>query len=268
MVVLTATPKPKPQHSIYVATPCYGCQVTHAYTASILRLQAECMIRGITIFVDFMGNESLIQRARNMMTARFMKNAEFTHLLFIDADIAFDPTTVFRMLEFDKDVMASIYPKKSIDWDKVGEKLRAHDTEPVHQMGLDFNINIDAPSAQVKDGFVKVLDAATGFMMIKRHILDTLCRNFPELLCMNDIPGSREDIPEYVALFDCMLETMPDGCKRPLSEDYSFCRRVQQIQGNVYVDFASTLCHVGNTLLWNVLPAAAPAVQNPEEKSE
>lgn len=240
-----------PESSLYVATPCYGCLVTHAYTSSILRLQAECMRRGITCFIDFIGNESLVQRARNVLAARFLKRRDdFTHFLFIDADIAFDPETVFRMLEFDKDVTTSIYPKKSIDWNMVSQKLKANADEPVHQMGLDFNINIIGHSTQVVDGFMKVLDAATGFMMMKRSLLEKMAHKFANTLtCENDIPGSRDDIPFYVALFDCILEPLPNGKFRALSEDYSFCRRVQELGGHVYVDVSSVLCHTGNMLL-------------------
>ena len=248
IVELPSTSAPEP--ALYVATPCYGCLVTHAYTSSILRLQAECMRRGITCFIDFIGNESLVQRARNVLTARFLKRKDFTHFLFIDADIAFDPETVFRMLQFDKDVTTAIYPKKSIDWDMVSKKLKARADEPVHQMGLDFNINIVGHSTQVVDGFMKVLDAATGFMMIKRTLLEKLAKTHTKtLLCENDIPGSRDEIPEYVALFDCILEPLPNGKFRALSEDYSFCRRVQDLGGDVYVDVSSVLCHTGNMLL-------------------
>jgi len=40
----------------------------------------------------------------------------FTHLLFIDADIHFDPRDVIALLALDKDVIGAPYPKKSIKW--------------------------------------------------------------------------------------------------------------------------------------------------------
>ena len=69
------------------------------------------------------GNESLITRARNTIVQLFM-DGDYTHLLFIDADLAFNPTAVIRMLEYDKDVVTGIYPRKTIDWIKVKKRLK------------------------------------------------------------------------------------------------------------------------------------------------
>jgi hypothetical protein len=227
---------------LYLATPCFGCAMALPYLASVLALQGMCMQRGVQVLVDFIGNESLVQRARNVLTARFLKS-QATHLLFIDADIAFDPATVFRLLDFDKDVATAVYPKKMIDWPAVEAKLAQASTEPIAQMGLDFNINIAGQSAQVQDGFIRVLDSATGFMLIQRGVLERMCARFKdELHCVNDIIGTSQSVPDYVAVFDCMID--PES-RRYLSEDYAFCRRLQQMGGEIWADVASPLAHLG-----------------------
>ena len=232
---------------LYVATPCYGCTVTLAYMMSVLNLQAACMKTGVHIEMDFLGNESLVQRARNIMVARFLKS-RCTHMLFIDADIEFHPDTVMRLLAFDKDVVTAVYPKKMIDWSQLEARLQQKDnSEPVGQMGLDFNLNLDTSKpVKVENGFVNVLDAATGFMLIKRSILETMADHYRrELHCVNDIMGTMQATPDYVALFDCMID--PDT-RRYLSEDYAFCRRLQQMGGEIWADVASPLAHVGVSL--------------------
>ena len=45
------------------------------------------------------------------------------------------------------------------------------------------------------------------------------------------------------ALFDCIID--PDS-KRYLSEDYTFCRRWQQMGGDVFLDPRTALNHVGH----------------------
>ena len=237
---LPAPPATRP--SLYLATPCFGCAMALPYLASVLALQGACMQRGVQVFVDFIGNESLVQRARNILAARFLKSGA-THLLFIDADIAFDPETVFRLLDFNKDVVTAVYPKKMIDWAAVEAKLAQGSAEPVPQMGLDFNINIAGQSAQAVNGFVQVLDSATGFMLIQRGVLERMCARFrDELHCVNDIIGTSQSTPDYVAVFDCMID--PDT-RRYLSEDYAFCRRLQQMGGEIWADIASPLAHLG-----------------------
>jgi hypothetical protein len=236
---------------LYIATPCYGCQMTTAYMLSLLQLRDECDRRGIECFVDFIGNESLVQRARNIFAARFLRSSS-THLLFIDADIGFRPEAVFRLLEANKEIAASVYPKKAFNWDSVAHKLKGKGrvgdhAEPTHMMGLDYNINIEGGSATVEKGFCKVLDAATGFMMLRKDAVQRLADAYKDTLtCVNDLPGDRESagyVKEYVALFDCMIDPKT---RRYLSEDYSLNRRAQAVGIETWVDLGATLCHVGN----------------------
>ena len=39
--------------------------------------------------------------------------------MFIDSDIDFNASTIFKMLEKDKDIIAAPYPMKYIDWGKI-----------------------------------------------------------------------------------------------------------------------------------------------------
>lgn len=262
--VATPTPPPRARTKVYLATPCYGCHMTIPFLISVLGLQSACAQRGIELQIDFVGNESLVERARCILMARFLKS-DSTHLLFIDADIGFRAESVFRLVDFDKDVTTAVYSKKSFDWGKVKEKLGAGTKEPVHQTGLDFNINIASDKEAITpEGFVKVLDAATGFMLIKRAVLERMTAHYhDELNCVNDIQG--QQIKEYVALFQCLIDP---HTRRFLSEDFSFCRRYQQLGGDIWADLASPLSHIGTNIftgdirnrLAAPVPAVAPAV--------
>lgn len=230
--------------SLYIATPCYGCCMRTEFMVSILKLQALCIQSKIAMSFDALGNDSLVQRARNILVSRFLKSG-CTHLLFIDADIAFEPAAVLRLILHDKDITSAVYPKKSINWDAIKQKRASGDsTEDVRAEGLDYNINIkQGERIEVENGFVKVLDTATGFMLCKRSALEKLAKEFKdELYCVNDIPGSRDTVPEYIALFDCMV--CPET-KRYLSEDYSLCRRAQSIGLDIWADLATPLAHIG-----------------------
>ena len=231
---------------IYVASPCYSGILTARYATSLLRLHALCLQYGLQLIIDFMGNESLIPRGRNVFCGRFLKIDDATHLLFIDSDIGFDPLTVVRMLLHDKDVVTGVYPKKNINWDLVKQKLSDGTEEPIEGMGLDFNINLvgsQLSSGDIENGFARVLDAPTGMMLISRDVLQRVSDHYrDELLCVNDISGSRELVPEYVAVFDCMRCPVS---KRALSEDFAFCRRAQAIDIEIWADLASPLSHTG-----------------------
>jgi hypothetical protein len=222
---------------IFVATPAYGCMVTTSYLSSLLMLRVECGRRNLPCMIDFIGNESLITRARNLLVEQFLKT-DATHLLFIDSDVSFVPESVFSMLQADKDVICSIYPKKTYLWKKLEDS--SSEKEPLRQRCLDFNINIVKSAPIEKGRYCKVLDAATGFMMIKRSVIERMKPAFPSLLCKNDVAGY--DIKEYVALFDCMID--PES-RRYLSEDYAFCRRWQSLGGEIWADIGNVMGHEG-----------------------
>jgi hypothetical protein len=211
--------------------------------SSILGLQATLSKIGVGMSIDLIGNESLVTRARNILVRRFL-NSTASHLLFIDADIGFDPNTVERLLNADKDVAVAVYPKKHIDWSMVKRKAQdTNDSEPIHAAGLDFNINLAEQQTVVTDGFCKVLDAATGFMLIRRQVIERMYESYrEELFCVNDL-ANRDVLPDYVAIFDCMI---CPKTRRNLSEDYAFCRRWQAIGGEIYADLQSPLLQQGS----------------------
>lgn len=259
--------EPTTPKSLYLGLPCYACMLNNTFMASLIALQALCAQNGIQIYMDFVGNESLIPRARNILIQRFLQTKGFTHFLFIDSDIGFNPESVLRLLKFNKNITSAVYAKKSIDWALVKRKIAAGAQEDIRQMGIDFNLNLIAPQTPV-DGFVKVLDVATGFLMMSRGVLEKMAWYFgplgPEgvkdLTCKNDIQG--QNVDTYVALFDCLIDPSPPH--RYLSEDYAFCRRYQQMiadsrsgcdpEDGIWASLAEPLAHVGsNVFSGNIL---------------
>jgi hypothetical protein len=67
----------------------------------------------------------------------FLDNPSNIHLLLVDADIGFEVAQVLRMLAFNKEVVASIYPLKQIRWDKAAVS-RAQKSEAPEQAPLNF----------------------------------------------------------------------------------------------------------------------------------
>jgi hypothetical protein len=226
--------------NIFIGIPCYACMMTNSFAASLIALQALCAQRGVQIYMDFVGNESLIERARNILVKRFIQQPNFTHMMFIDADIGFNPQSVLRLLEFDKDCTSAVYPKKSINWGLVKEKVSKGSTEDIRQMGLDFNINPICNDPH-DNGFIKVLDVATGFLLMKRGMIERMYEHYKEeLFAVNDIQG--QNVADYIAIFACSIDKKT---KRFLSEDYAFCRRWQEIGGDVWADITTVLSHTG-----------------------
>src|SRR5580700_3022272 len=108
---------------IVVGTPCFGGVVTQDYAMSLIQLTALAPQAGFDVAIVMLGNDALITRARSAIMAKFLDNPATTHLLFIDADICFAPEQVVRMLRFDRDFVAGLYPAKIIDWQQLSQRF-------------------------------------------------------------------------------------------------------------------------------------------------
>ena len=215
------------KHNIFIATPCYGGMLTDQYFLSMFRLSQTLMQHGINFRITTLRNESLITRARNIITAMFLES-ECTHLFFVDSDIEFQAQDVLRALAYDKDIMAAAYPKKAL---------------PV-QYAINFKfLDDEKRRIRVENGAVEVLDASTGFFMIKRRVIEKMIQAHPELHYRNDSNIDPKFNKYCYSLFDTIHD--PDD-NRYLSEDYTFCRRWQKLGGEIWLDPNTKLNHVGS----------------------
>ena len=164
-------------NKIFIGTPCYGGMITADYFKSCMQLVALASSRKIELQFGTIGNESLITRARNTLVQLFM-DGDYTHLLFIDSDLAFNPEAVLRMLDYDKDVVTGIYPRKTIDWIKVKKKLKDNPNmyeDELLASSLQYNLNVKNPNhILLEKGFIEVMDGPTGFMLIKREVFSKM----------------------------------------------------------------------------------------------
>jgi len=192
------------------------------------------------------GHDSLITRSRNTIVSSFLDMPQATHLMFIDADIAFQPEYVQRMLQFDQDVVAGMYPIKNIDWPRLRQNVTPGSSEAQWaEAGLNY---VGQPCQGVereeKDGFVTATYAGTGFKLIKRSVFERMIEAYPET--KYDVaqvwPRRKTRSDNQYALFDCIIEP---GTNIYLSEDFAFCRRWRQIGGKIWLDTESRLTHIG-----------------------
>jgi len=224
--------------TLLVATPCYGGLVNEKYTQSLIQLVSQSMQHGMQLGYFTRSNESLITRARNDLTFSFLQTPA-THLMFIDADINFKAEDVFKMISYDKDIVTGAYPTKTINWENMSGK-KDMSIKGLQQNSVRYASGTSS-AAKTEEGLLEVVDGATGFMLIKREVIEKMIKHYPETRYIPEVydEPSQKGMPKY-ALFDTMIE---DG--RYLSEDYTFCRRWQNMGGKIYVDPTIILDHVG-----------------------
>jgi len=241
------------ENKFFIATPCYGGALTEPYFRSVIKLMTFFNGHKIPLAFGTIANESLVTRARNVLLAYFL-NSDYTHLMFIDADIEFQVDDILKLWMHDKDVAVGAYPKKGVNWSHIKEAIlmdpsKQHAPQQIGALGSDYAINfqfLDKEKKQVgvENGLIKLHDAGTGFMMIKREAILKLVKEYPEIKYNNDVQMGGVDLKDnFYALFDTMIDPVD---KRYLSEDYTFCRRWQGIKGDIWLDPTISLNHYGS----------------------
>jgi len=232
---------------LVIATPAFSGQVSTLYFSSMLQLQRQLlMMPGIELAVQIRDGDALITRARANLVGLFLDDPRATHLLFVDADIGFDLEQVMRLINCGADVCAGVYPIKRIDWNKVRQTLAAGLPEP-SAAALHYVLEVENPERiETRGEFVRVRYAGTGFLMVRRAVLEKMCERYQSLRFRSDhnygdaLAGSSN----RVALFECMIDPETGVY---LSEDFAFCKRWLDMGGEIWADLASRLSHVGPT---------------------
>jgi hypothetical protein len=228
-------------------TPCYGGLVAANFANSLLALNNGMHESGMHGVVHIASGESLITRARNEAVARFLLDPTLTHLFWIDADIGFTTDQAYRLLLADRDVVAGVYPIKRFDWPEQLPAGLTRETFAQRYLRYPVNAHDGVSSAIDGDGFLEVSEAPTGFMCIRRSVIEAMVARLPELRYVPDGPPDSPLRDHSYRFFDVMVEPETG---RYLSEDYAFCRRWRDIGGRVFVDTRSKLSHQG-IYTWN-----------------
>jgi hypothetical protein len=233
-------------YTILVATPVHS-DVSMHYTQSLLHLQKWCFHNNVRIGFQLM-KSSLITQGRNMCVAEFLKKG-FTHLLFIDSDIAFNEGAAGRLIEANKDVISIPYPLKDMNWDKgfkmiqEGKIKSALDLKNKAFYRYPFKVP-DPENIKIQNKVIEVTHSPTGFMMIKREVFEKMIIAYPNLRIDQDqlVNGKVEKLGHMWNFFD----TLFDPEKRTyLGEDFAFCKRWRDIGGTCHAWIGDYITHVG-----------------------
>ena len=230
----------------------YGGMCTGEYTRSMINVVPVCSQHGIEVSMAFIYNDSLVTSARNKLATIFI-NHDFTHLMFIDADIGFNAQDVVSLIQADKDVIAGVYPKKRIDWGRVSlaaaagvpaEELQHHTGDLVVNL-----LNHEREAVVKATEPVEVYGAGTGFMLIKREVMERLKADVDTYLDDNDQP-----------LYEYFFLRKDEALNKQLTEDYSFCWLCREYGMKVYVAPWVRLSHSGSyTFTGSVIPVQGAA---------
>ena len=205
---------------LMIAIPCYDGKVNIRTAFAIAELVPKLDKMGVRLNLVHMSGCSIITKARNKLVRNFMES-DCTDFLFVDADVVINTDAVTRLLALssDKDVVAGSYPRRSKD----------------AKFFLDFYLDEDGQLEFDDHGLMRVESVSTGFMLIRRHVIEHMIEKHPEWEYKGDGDGETEH-----ALFDFMILN-----GQYIGEDYAFCLRARAEGFKIYLDPMISLPHIG-----------------------
>ena len=215
---------------LFVPLICYNHTCNTEYMMSIFKLLNTVKDKKINCSFYPIFFESLVSRARNAAVAHFLEDKENTHLLFIDSGIIFEPEDVLKLLKSGKEVIAGIYPKKYITWERLKNNPEAE--------RVDFPVGGNVKMTE--DNFLEMDYLPTGFLLISRTAIEKIIKQHPELKYRNDIDG-------YMSAGDNFYDLFKVGIRNGIyeSEDWGFCSLWKEAGGKVLIHPEVNVKHVG-----------------------
>lgn len=232
-------------YRVLVCTPVHSDVSLH-YTQALLLFQQACFQKKINVQFQLM-KSSLVTQGRNLCVAAFLES-KATHMLFIDSDISFDPDSIFKMLDLDKDVISIPYPLKTFSWEKGYEKFQKGQVKSPNDLRKSMNqypMRVENDNnIKMDKGIIEVTHAPTGCMLIKKEVINKMVKAYPdkEIVQNTIINGKLVVKPHMWNFFDTLHDPKT---KTFLGEDFAFCKLWKDIGGKCYAYILDNISHVG-----------------------
>jgi hypothetical protein len=197
---------------LVVLVPTFDGKVEPACEARLRDLEHD------GVEVRRVGGHAAIDFARSAIATRALADG-FDELLWIDADIVFNPQDIARLRSSGEALVAGVYPKK-------GRRELALHARP-GTTSLTFG---------PQGGLVEVLYVGTGFMYTRRRLYEAMAAELP--IC-------NEQFGEAVVPYFIPFVVATDKGPWYLGEDYAFCERARRAGHKVMVDTRVRLLHIG-----------------------
>ena len=205
----------KPKAHIVSCTPTYTGQVESDFANALAVASTHLALRGILLNPRFAPGFSLVEYARNWLVAEFLSIKDATHLLWIDADLFFQPDAVYKLFERKLDVVCGVYTTKS---DEPGKCIY-----PYTALG------------PVEGGLQEAERAPGGFMLMARAAVERVCQDCEWMEIEHQ--GEKRNSPRF---FDLVMR---DG--KLYGEDYIACARMRAAGFKIYVETDISFKHWG-----------------------
>lgn len=204
---------------VIVCTPTLDGDISIEYMVSMLETVQACTQAGIDLSVAYIRGDCFIAKARNNLITQFLE-ANGDQLFFIDADQGWSPQAFLKMVRADQEFVAAAVPKKC---------------EEVVFNNADLVLD-DLGKLTVSGDLIKIRTIGTGFIRLKRSVIDKMIKAHPETY----VPGDGSPHAFHHHLFETKIIS-----GQFWGEDLVFCKKWESIGGEIWLDPDVNMKHVG-----------------------
>ena len=192
---------------VYVATPAYDGKVDCDFASSLANAAFGCAVLGVRMTAATMGNSCFIDLARNMFVRIFLEeHKDCTHLFFVDSDLKFETRALPELVRNctpERPVVAGAYRRRNADVEDYPIVWAPH-PDMKGENGED-TLWLD------DDDWLQADRVATGFLCIRREILEEMAADADKIIVQNQAPIPR------------LFYTYIDDEGRFVGEDFAWC---------------------------------------------
>lgn len=197
-----------------------------SYTFSIQKSRKELELAGIETEYLLLSGNCHVDDARNRVVQEFLLT-DCTDLVFIDADVSWEPKELIKLCRYDCDLVGGVYPYRRPDERKMPLRM----IEGVHEPD--------------ENGLLEVEGLPAGFMRIRRHVLAFLTKVSHQYW----YEGDRRS--KTAIIFERYFN---NGTR--WGGDLHFCNKWRANGGKVYAVYEMRLGHTAKTIVTDSLGAA------------
>jgi hypothetical protein len=201
-----------------VLTPSLTGQVHIEHGEAIADLRVQCLKRGIAFRRFYNKGSSVLCKNRNALTQTAL-DAGADYILWVDGDIAFRADDVFRLMDWNKAIIAGAAQKRTHKWGEPGAMM------------LDGDLVRDA------EGLLNVRRVGTGFLLVRAEVYRRMADEglAPEYFTRD---GAKGELRMHKWFW---FDVDADGYD--VGEDYYFCNQAKRLGYECFVDPDVRLSH-------------------------
>ena len=235
---------------VLLATPTMDGKLEAFYVDSLLQTLPLAASKGYEVQHLFVGYDAMLPRARNDLM-KVAIEGKFDNIIFIDADMMWNPDWVIELIENKLDFVGGTARKKS---------------DATIDYAIKVEGDIENPTYFDEDKtLLEVAVVGTGFLKLSRKAMEAIDK------VSKPYTNGKDSARKNKMYFEYSIDEQGEL----LGEDSTLCKKWKDTGGKCYLHTKMTCGHVGSKLFLGDFPSFYKAVlearkkekENPKEKA-